>query len=728
MPITKFSVDGISIQDIARVEVSFPKLYEKWLDAEGDELFKVISIVQRSLIRGIETLNWLGEVLWSELAVYEENKNSEFLGSGNIGDLLSWFVNLFDKIVEVDPEKARALILQWPKFDVTLFNKLYLYAFNQGRLYSDKEVFEYISQLPSKYFWDYSHRNELLFLLRDRMNEFTEDEKESICERLFESRNSYHSETEENYEIYKYDRAVEVVEWLRQAGIILSNSNESKLSEYKKILPKWKDESAKYAIKSTTSSRAEWVSTNENYEILLECQISQIVSLTTMNSRSDFFEAKDYLPFNGLVKNNPKRALLGLGYAARNRYYPSHLWNSLFSNWSTDADDRSIFLLANRIPVLPVQVLLDNKYQIASWLERNIKSIYKIRGSIALKCLDGFIAALIKGGSGSTTSSLTTSEREMDRLSFSHAINSPVGNLVQGILGICTDDDLVSANLVLFKRLELLVNVAGEGKSHALCILADSAQWLAENHFEWFRRVVFPYFDISRPESIAVWNGLFRRHHWHHIQNFALELKPLFLNMIADFDNDSSSINSSGVLVFLIEGCVFSNNHDVIIEYREVKNCLRKVNDDIRASFIQQMIVVGSKYSWDEHVIPLIYNAWPIEKKYKSSRLSKAWVGLLDDTGDSFPMVLSVIKDYLVPIHSTSLSLYKFHLNMRNEEPVLAEKYPEDSLELLSCIIPPQGEHNSREVEQVLNIIVKSKPHLERDTRYTRLKKLIAEY
>ena len=728
VPFTTCSIDKISIQHIARVKVGFPKLYEKWLDVEGDELFKVISIVQRSLIRGVETLNWLGEVSWRELTVYGKNKDHEFSGSGDIDDLIFWFVTLLDKIVGIEPEKTRGLILQWPKFDVTLFNKLHLYAFNQGSLYSHKEVFEYISKLPSKDFWNSSHRNELLFLLRDRMNEFTETEKEIISERLFEPRDPYHTDTEEEYELWKYDRAITVVEWLRQAGIVLNNSAESRLDEYKKSLPKWEDKSAKFALKTTTNSRVMTVSTNENCEILLECQTSQVISLAIENTNSDFFEAKDNLPFNGLVKTNPKRALLALGYSARNRYYPSQLWSSLFANWPADAGGSSIYLLANRIPCLPVQILLDNKYQVASWLERNLKSIYKIRSAIGLKCLDRFIDALIKGGSDSTTSSLSTPTREEGRLTIGHAINSPVGNLVQGILNICTDEEFVDHNLLLFKRLELLVNVSGEGKYHALCILADNAQWLAENNTEWFRRIVFPYFDISRAESMAVWNGLFRRHHWHHIQGFALELKPLFLKMIAGFDNDSSNINSSGMLVFLVEGCVFSSDHDVVIEYQEVKNCLRKVGDDIRADFIQQLIIVGSQYSWDEHVIPFIHNAWPIEQKYKSSRLSKAWVGLLDDTGDSFPVVLSVIKDYLVPIHSTSLSLYKFHLDMRNEEPVLAEKFPEESLEMLSCITPPRGEHNSIEVEQVLNVIVKSKPRLERDSRYTRLKKLVAEH
>lgn len=134
VPFTTCSIDKISIQHIARVEVSFPKLYEKWLDVEGDELFKVISIVQRSLIRGIETLNWLGEVLWRELTVYGKNKDQEFSGSGEIDDLLFWFVTLLDKLIEIEPEKARGLVLQWPKLDVTLFNKLHLYAFNQVTL------------------------------------------------------------------------------------------------------------------------------------------------------------------------------------------------------------------------------------------------------------------------------------------------------------------------------------------------------------------------------------------------------------------------------------------------------------------------------------------------------------------------------------------------------------------------------------------------------------------
>ncbi|MBL4798247.1 MAG: SIR2 family protein [Oleispira sp.] len=726
VPVIECLIDDFTIQDIANVEVSFPRLYDEKIEVDSDSLFKVTSIVQRSLIKLLETLDWVDTTLWNELTIYKDN-NHDFIGSGEIEDLLSWFIKLFDQLIDAAPRKARMLVVQWPDNDVILFNKLQLYALSQVVLYSQKEVVEYLLRMTSELFWDLDHRNELLFLLRDRMNAFSKEESDSICERLFECRKAYHSDTEEEYELWKYDRAVETVEWLRQAGVSLSEEAEVRLDELKSALPEWRDESAKSAIKSSEDSKSGWMNINEDCEILLNGPVSNVVQLAINNTKSDFFEGKENAPFIGLVKTNPYRAFLALEYASREGSYPSQLWNTLFLHWPVQDDSQYILLLGGIVSHLPTELLMDIRQPVAIWIELNLKKMYLLDTKIAFKCLDGFIAALKEAGEVSTSNLLQDLSPVRSRMVVRQESSSQIGHLVQCIMNICTDEKIENELApVFFEYLELLIDSSCEGKSQGLSILADYSQWLIENNKEWFYRMVFPYFDICRHESPAVWNGLFRHHHWHHIQDFALDLKPLFLKMIDNVGGIHSDINDSGVLVFLIEGCVFSENHDVVIEYSEVKGCLRKMSNDTREKFIRQLIIVGSKYSWDEHVIPFIKNAWPIEQDYKNSRLSKAWVGLLDDTGDDFPFVFSVLKNYLVPINSMNLNLYKFHSSLKSQEMPIAEKYADDSLEMLSLITSPETVNNSG-VEQVLDVIIRSKPELEQDARFTKLKKFIAE-
>ena len=57
----------------------------------------------------------------------------------------------------------------------------------------------------------------------------------------------------------------------------------------------------------------------------------------------------------------------------------------------------------------------------------------------------------------------------------------------------------------------------------------------------------------------------------------------------------------------------------------------------------------GNDDGWQELVIPFIRMAWPNEHMYETGETTEGWLSLLEDTEDSFPKVLSAVRDHLPP-------------------------------------------------------------------------------
>ena len=102
----------------------------------------------------------------------------------------------------------------------------------------------------------------------------------------------------------------------------------------------------------------------------------------------------------------------------------------------------------------------------------------------------------------------------------------------------------------------------------------------------------------------------------------------------------------------------------------------------------------------------------------------RAWIGLLDDTGDSFPTVYESVKRFLVPVETNDHPFYRFTRESSGEKPIIA-LFPEMTLDLMNRATPQVLTRPPYELPKVLALIAETEPDLTSDPRYLRLIDLV---
>lgn len=102
----------------------------------------------------------------------------------------------------------------------------------------------------------------------------------------------------------------------------------------------------------------------------------------------------------------------------------------------------------------------------------------------------------------------------------------------------------------------------------------------------------------------------------------------------------------------------------------------------------------------------------------------RAWVGLLDDTGDSFPAVYETVKKFLVPVETNDHLFYRFTREISDEKPITA-LFPETTLDLMNRVTPQVLIRPPYELPKILVLIEETEPELISDPRYLRLIDLV---
>ncbi|WP_308366782.1 MULTISPECIES: hypothetical protein [unclassified Microbulbifer] len=102
----------------------------------------------------------------------------------------------------------------------------------------------------------------------------------------------------------------------------------------------------------------------------------------------------------------------------------------------------------------------------------------------------------------------------------------------------------------------------------------------------------------------------------------------------------------------------------------------------------------------------------------------RAWIGLLDDTGDSFRVVYEAVKKFLVPVETNDHPFYRFTREISDEKPITA-LFPEATLDLMNRATPQVLTRPPYGLPKVLALIAETEPDLTADPRYLRLIDLV---
>jgi hypothetical protein len=275
-------------------------------------------------------------------------------------------------------------------------------------------------------------------------------------------------------------------------------------------------------------------------------------------------------------------------------------------------------------------------------------------------------------------------------------------------------------------RIERLFSAPGEGSDHAVSIACRELNWLMFVDPAWTQERLVPKLAFEHPASEPAWNGFL---HSGQVPRppVAEIIKPLLLDLFPWVEGFSWNRDLSDVAAqWLGYMRVFHPNEPSGLSRGEMRSALRSMSDDSRNRFIFWLGQVGqgNENGWTKHVIPLFNEDWPRERRYRTSASMRALIGMLDDTGDSFPAVYEAVKRFLVPVETNDHPFYRFTREISDEKPITT-LFPEATLDLMNRVTPQVLTRQTHELPKVLALIAEAAPYLASDPRYLRLIDLV---
>ena len=470
---------------IAKFEVAFP-IPGELPEIPNAVLPVVYQIFRRHLELAAGLLKDIGTEpsFWKTSTFYPEAKPGEtYLTDANA--YLFWFRELFNRMVETQPELLRADIALWPKEELFFFNKLRLWAWTFGALFSGDEVADGLLSLSDQAFWKEYERRERLHLLRRRWRDLPTGKRELLERRLVNGRARYDGETEDHYNRTRSIESAMILGWLIKQDCELSDATRAALPGLRSADPHWRpewDEAAdgSYGVIGGTFR------TDSDPSPLSDAPLSQIIPLAEKHTESSFDTLTTSRPFDGLVEQRPSRAVAALTNAARQGDYPVEFWGSAMKNWPGGARSHLIWLFGARLARLPSKIVVELQHNVFHWLPKHLPKLAVQDQPRALSILDVLLGKLFESeveaaeeGSGDTQTTATPPDRS--RRSFERALGSSIGLAAELLIDLLNSQNLERGSGLppeIKLRLERLIAAPGEGSDHAVYTIARQLKWL----------------------------------------------------------------------------------------------------------------------------------------------------------------------------------------------------------------------------------------------------------
>ncbi len=725
--------DDIHLQNLGLFDVKLLERHNEDLEVPDEVLPHVLSILEEQLKIASGMLADIDTVYFDTPTFYPDREVNGRDHDDTAAAAMKWFAARFDRLAETRPDLARANAMTWPETDPFFFRKLKLYAFNKKNVFQAEEIASAILSFDQKSFWDNKVIRELLFLLVDRWAEFPEELQDSLIDRILDGPEKQPHWSDDNFPKIQGELAAQYARYLQLQGCAISADRRERLASIIYSLPRWKDEWAT-SIVIEQGSHFGFVGTDENPQALMDIPVNEVVPRAKDDLARDFGTFTEKRPFSGLVKANPRKALSALTVASKSGDYPTAFWSSMVNELPRDITPRlrRVFLL--RLTRLPLAVVVDLRHTLGRWLEENLVTNIEFDEGLGWAVFDHVVDGIFSGGADAAESGLGVMRTggevvERSRRTLGHAFSGPIGKCAEALYHAIPGEKQEAGSLVpahIKSRVERLFAAPGEGSDHAVSITMRKLNWLMFVDPDWTEARLVPMLAFDHPASEPAWNGFLQsdKSWWPALVKI---IKPLLTELFPWIESFAWDRNLSKVAAQRLGGMrVFHPDEPAGLSKEEMRSSLRAMSDATRNQFVFWLTMVGKKNEdgWAKLVIPFINEVWPRERRYRTSASIRAWIGLLDDTGDSFPAVYVAVKKFLVPVETNDHPFYKFTREITGEEPITV-RYPEAALDLVNRVTPLVLTRPPYELPKILALIAENDPKLASDGRYLRLVELV---
>lgn len=727
------SWEHIHFRDLGEWEVVLLERHNEDLDVPYDVLPQVVGILEEQLTIASGLLGDIETPYFQTPTCYPDREVEGEEHISKAAEVVTWFIHLFDRMAAKWPELASAHATTWPVTDIFYFRKLKLYAFSKVNAFEANYVAKELLSLNQEVFWDTNIDRELLFLLVDRWGEFSQENRNQLTDRILAGPDQRPHWSDEEFPALRDWGASKYARYLELQGCELTTDRSERLAEMISGIPEWSDSWASSTV-TERGSRGGWVGTDEKPDVLMSLPVNEVVSRAKEDLKRDFDSFTEKRPFTGLVKANPRKALSALTIAGRADDYPEAFWEPMINELPTEISPRLRRVFLNRVTRLPHAVIAGLRHTLGRWLEKNLVAVLEFDDSLGWAVYDHIVDGILSGGADASKSGLGEVRQgrkatQQSRRTFSHAINGPVGMCVEALFHAVPGDVQEAGSLIpvhIKSRVERLLAAPGEGSDHAVSIASSKLNWLMLVDPAWTEKCLIPMLAFKHPASEPAWSGFL--HSRRPPQPSLVEIiKPLLLDLFPRVEGLSWNRDLSKVAAqWLGYLRVFHPNEPCGFSRGEMRSVLRAMSDETRNRFISWLGLVGKKNEngWVKHVIPLINQDWPRERRYRTSASMRAWIGLLDGTGDSFQAVYEAVKKFLVPVETNDQPFYRFTRELGDEK-LITTLFPETTLDLMNRTTPQVLIRPPHQLPKVLALLAETEPNLVSDPRYLRLIDLV---
>lgn len=722
----------IKLHDLGQWEVVFPERHGEELDVPDELLPQVFGILEEQLNIASGLLGDIETIYFQTPTCYPEREVDGREHITENTEVVTWFIQLLDRMATKWPALTNAHVRTWPEADRFFFRKLKLYAFNKVDVFEADHVAKEVLSFDQDTFWDISVARELLFLLVDRWGEFSQLSQNQLADRILAGPDQRSFWSDEEYPGRRDECSAQYARYIELNGCELTTDRSKRLAEMIRRIPGWRDGWATATV-IEHGSRGGLVRTDDDPDAVLDLPDSEVIARAKEELKREWGSFIEKRPFVGLVKSNPRKALSALTIAGKAGDYPVEFWSSIFNELPADISPKLRRVFLNRVARLPHGVIGKLSHPLGRWLEQHLDSVLAFDENLGWAVYDHIVDGILSSGVDATKSGLGEVHQggkivQRSRRTFGHAINGAVGMCAEALFNVVSEENQEAGSLIpdhIKSRLERLLLAPGEGSDHAVSVACNSLNWLMFVDPAWVKEHLIPMLAFDHPASEPAWNGfLCNKPPSPSLREI---VKPLLLNLFPRVEEFSWHGDfSKSAALWLGYMRVFHPDEPSGLSQGEMRSLLRAMSDGTRNHFIFWLGRVGQENEdgWAKHIIPFINNDWPRERRYRTSASMRAWVGLLEKAGDSFPAVYEAVKKFLVPMETSDYSFFRFIRESGGEVPITVQ-FPEVTLDLMDRAIAKALSHPPYGLPKVLELIAETKPDLASDPRYLRLIDLV---
>ncbi|AYG64332.1 SIR2 family protein [Rhizobium jaguaris] len=727
----------VHIEALLRFQVHCTSRHGQDIDIPDAALAQVLMIVCRSLERAGDLLAETGisaEFFRLPTLEPEEKPGRRFVPQDGPEYLFLWAVGLFDRLSRSDKPAALRQVALLPPSAPFFFDKFRLHAWASPGLFEPAVIATGLIELSDASFWNVYLERDVLHLLRLRWQELSDTQRRSVEERICNPVGRARSADHEGSEEFRRYQIGSRLGWLERNHCELSDAAAAALASIR-ASEGWSERSEVVADLDH-EGRSGWVERRTDPSSLDGLPLTEIIPAAASLSGRQGSMFVEHAPFEGLVAERPARALAALASESRAGRYPQEFWQQLFSKWPKNTTPCATALCGRRILRLPAELKVNVRGYLTSWISEHMVGIAKIYPETFEGVWDDAFDTLQAAGEEATKSGLGGSfvagkEIHSSRRSLDHAINGPVGKLVDTLLDAIGEsqpgrNDKIAGPLAA--RLTRSLGSIGEGADHAAGLMGRHLEWLNFVDPDWVRRELLPLFDLENVLAEAAWRGFLHSGSPPQSKDLFRQLKQSFLGIFSQrLDWLSEDRDERNAVTVLVIAAWWHRKGREYISDEECRAALQSVDDEGRQTAIWTASrIIGEHDAWTSFGRRFFTAVWPQEVRFQTSGTSDALLRLADDSFEKFPEMIKTLKDFLRPTEHPDMYLFRQRRGAdAGERASLAKRWPKAVLEVADRVIDLDPPYVPSELGALLADIGEAEPALRTTSAWRRLTAIV---